>query len=116
VNTIVDIVIVYKFDSFTIYIDVLPVIARGSAVFHGGQLHVDVLRRTALAHGSGRGVRQRRERDALVLRHRLGRTCRAHRPVRVLEEQFRGHRSVSAPIKSIANYCLRRFSNNHYAI
>jgi len=58
---------------------------------------VDVLRGTALAHGSGGGVRQRRERDALVLRHRLGRTRRAHRPVRVVEEQFRGHRAVSAP-------------------
>jgi len=79
-------------------IDVLPVVARGSAVVHGCQLHVDVLRGTALAHGSGGGVRQRRECNALVLRHRLGRTCRAHRPVRLVEEQFRGHLAVSAPI------------------
>jgi len=88
---------VFKF--YGLHLDVLPVFARGSAVFHGGQLHVDVLRGTALAHGSSGGVRQRRERDALVLRHRLGRTCRTHHPVCLVEEQFRGHRTVSAPTR-----------------
>jgi len=40
------------------FIDVLPVLARGSPVLHGGQLYVDVLRGIALTHGSGGGVRQ----------------------------------------------------------
>jgi len=66
--------------------DLLPVFTRGSAILHGGQLHVDVLRRTALAHGLGGGVRQRRVCDALVLRHRLGCTCRAYCPVCFVEE------------------------------
>jgi len=66
--------------------DILPVSACGSAIFHGGQLHVDVLRRTALAHGLGCGVRQRRVCDAVVLRYRLGRTRRTYHPVCFLEE------------------------------
>lgn len=74
---------------------VLPVSTRATPVFHVGQLHVDVLRGSTPAHGSGRGIRQRRVRDALVLRHRLGGAGRAHHPVRLVEELFRRHRPVS---------------------
>lgn len=77
--------------------DVLPVLARGAAVLHGCQLHVDVLRRTALAHGSGGSFRQRRERDALVLRHRVGCARRAYHRVRLVEELLRRHHAVSQP-------------------
>lgn len=77
--------------------DILQVPARAAAVLHGRQLHVDVLRGIALAHGPGGGVRQRRVRDALVLRHRLGLAGRTHGRVRFVEELFRGHGAVSVP-------------------
>lgn len=77
--------------------DILQVPARAAAVLHGRQLHVDVLRGIAPAHGPGGGVRQRRVRDALVLRHRLGLAGRADGRVRLVEELFRGHGAVSVP-------------------
>lgn len=77
--------------------DVLQVAARAAAVLHGRQLHVDVLRGIAPAHGPGGGVRQRRVRDALVPRHRLGLAGRAHGRVRLVEELLRGHGAVSVP-------------------
>lgn len=70
-------------------------LARVTAVLHGSQLHVDVLRGAAFAHGLGGGVRQRRVRDAMVLRDRLGSAGRADRLVRLVEELFPGHRTVS---------------------
>lgn len=76
---------------------VLQVPARVAAVLHGGQLHVDVLRGVAPAHGPGGGVRQRRVRDALVLRHRLGLAGRADGRVRFVEELLGGHGAVSVP-------------------
>lgn len=70
--------------------------ARVAAVLHGHQLHVDVLRGTALAHGPGRGVRQRRVRHAVVPRDWLGPARRAYGRVRLVEKLFRGHCAVSS--------------------
>lgn len=75
--------------------------ARATAVLHGGQLYVDVLRRSSSAHGPGRGVRQRRVCDALVLRHRVGTTGCTDGCLCFLEKLFRGHGSVS-PKKQIS--------------
>lgn len=86
--------------------DILSASARVLAILHGGQLHVDVLRGTSLAHGAGGGVRQRRVRDALVLRHRLGYASRANGRVRLVEELFPRHRAVSRP--GLKCYTLNR--------
>lgn len=77
--------------------------ARVVAVLHGRQLHVDVLRGTAPTHGTGGGVRQRRVRDALVLRNRLGLAGCAHGRVRFVEKLFRRHGAVSVPLTYIRN-------------
>jgi len=82
--------------------DVLSAAARVPAVLHGGQLHVDVLRGAAPAHGAGGGVRQRRVRDALVLRRRLGAARRADGRVRFVEELFGRHGAVSVVLRSRA--------------
>lgn len=75
--------------------DILPVLARDAAILHGCQLHVDVLRGVALAHGPCGGVRQRRVRDAMVLRNRLGSANHTYVLVRVMEELFQRHYFVS---------------------
>lgn len=77
---------------------VLPSPPRAASVLHVGQLHVDVLRGPAPAHGPGGGVRQRRVRDALVLRHRLGPAGRSDSRVRFVEESLRRHQAVSITI------------------
>lgn len=75
--------------------DLLPDFARTTAVFYGGQLHVDVLRGVALTHGFGSCVCQRRVRDALVLRHRMGSSGSVDGRLRYVEELFRRHLTVS---------------------
>jgi len=56
---------------------------------------VDVLRRIAFAHGPGRSVCQRRVRNAMVLCHRMVSAGHADGRIRILEELFRGHQTVS---------------------
>lgn len=89
------------FEAIVLYIvrfpfaDLLSNFARAAAVLYGGQLHVDVLRRAAPAHGAGRGVRQRRVRDALVLCHWLGPAGRLDGRLRLVAQLFRRHYTVS---------------------
>lgn len=85
--------------------DLLSDFARVTAVLHGGQLHVDVLRGTALAHGPGGGVCQRRVCDALVLRHRLGSASRSDSLLRLVEELQPRHRTVSCTALRWCSLC-----------